>query len=765
MQSPLITMSALTGRPSKEKIFTYLKGLKDNGIDQALVYPRSGCELEYLSEEWFDAIGNFIEAAQALDMSLWLYDDFNWPSGDAHGRVTKHEKFRLASITVKGENIGKICAKSLHNSGLFGEKYFPNLLSHEAVNCFMACTHEEYYKRFGKYFGSVIKGIFTDEPSIGYCSDDVSIPYYEGLEADYFAYCGRDFEKDMYSQYGDFPLLATEVVSNRFNECYIRKIADWCKAHSILMTGHLMCDDDPPGATRHGGHFLKNLSGFMLPGIDEISTDLSAENEMVLLGTAQYASGEHGAMAELFALGPCDMTYAKKRCMIYLAACHRINHYFLAISHVDMRGNMLVTDFFNNFNTDQPDFAGMRLLSEDAKKAAIYAGKDYVPDVYVRYPFSLCVKNAAGTMDLRCFAKLIRTLTYRQIQWKFADMEDDCGNVPVIELNENLEYTLDGQALPMDEICRRIRSEVTVTDANGAAPDGIFVRKFSDGNILVLNLFAPAGSYWIQGQCFLLEEHDVWIRGESTPEAPSPKKKALSLPFCVNYGDCNRIRTMYLNGQTTAVIECESDTAVYFAVRKDVSAYLNGQAIRCDREATLLSPGMCELYRLSDKISLEKGTSTLASEKDLKYMPSVCILGDFTTETENKPLNCVRLKKRARHFIPGDTLSDYGKIEFTADVTVPAGAKAIEICGTKLYTCLYANDIRLGEKIAAPYIYPIGQDCHGQKVQLKITQYSSMAPLFGDVDYWDKTAEHSQWRGTPSPKQTRFGFSEINWIF
>lgn len=175
--NPLITMSALTGKPTKQKIFEYLKILRDNGIEQVMVYPRSGCEIEYLGEEWFDTIASFIYVAKEMNMDLWLYDDFNWPSGDAKGRITAIEQFRLKSIKTRGDEIGRISSKSLHNSELFGEKFFPNLLSEEAVDYFIKCTHEKYYEHFGEYFGNVIKGIFTDEPAIGYCCGENAIPY------------------------------------------------------------------------------------------------------------------------------------------------------------------------------------------------------------------------------------------------------------------------------------------------------------------------------------------------------------------------------------------------------------------------------------------------------------------------------------------------------------------------------------------------------------------------------------------------------------
>ena len=59
MKNPLITMSAIVGRPDRNDIYSYLSSLKENGIEQALIYPRSGCEIPYLSEEWFLTISHF----------------------------------------------------------------------------------------------------------------------------------------------------------------------------------------------------------------------------------------------------------------------------------------------------------------------------------------------------------------------------------------------------------------------------------------------------------------------------------------------------------------------------------------------------------------------------------------------------------------------------------------------------------------------------------------------------------------------------------
>ncbi len=762
MKSPIITMSAITGRPTKTEIFEYLKDMKNNGVDQVMAYPRSGCEVEYLSDRWFDTVAAFIDAAERLDISLWLYDDFNWPSGDAMGRVTEKEENRLKAIKTTGEDMGSVSCRSRHNSAMFGEKFFPNLLSEEAVDLFIELTHEQYYKHFGRYFGSVIKGIFTDEPAIGYSCTEGCIPYYDGIERDYADLCGRDFNEDMASCHADFYECAIEVISRRFSRCFMRKISDWCKAHGILMTGHLMSDHTPFDGIKQNGNLLRNLSAFSLPGIDDISTTFNRPHLPSFFGVAEYVGRENGAMAELFALGPCDMTYAKKRCMLYFAACHKIDHYFMAISHMDLRGNAKISDYFNVFTSDQPDFAGMRLLSEEAKQAAKLARLDYEPDVYIKYPYELCARHLLESFDAPWLWHLTTRLAYNQIQWKYVDTDENLEGKRVIEFTDGFEYLLDGKVTSdAEEICRMIGTEPVVTDVNGKTVDGIFVRRFGCGRIVVLNLFAPAAEYIVDGKNMFLFEHDVYVGEE---RLDTSKREKLTVTFDLEYGNQNMIRTMYINEQENAQVEVADDTEVIFAVRHGVDALLDGTPISCKNSGDILSRGLRNLYNTSDKVMLKKGVHVVTAGKDFKYLPSVFVLGDFSAETEGSDVCKVRLKEHKKTFSAGDELSCYGKVAMTATVTVPKGAVAIELAGTKLYTRLYADGTLLGERIASPFVFGVDRGLWGKQIRLRIEQYSSIAPAFGDVDYQHRHSEVIQWKEPPTPDKTLFGFDDISWI-
>lgn len=764
MKNPIILMSAITGKPQKEEINNYMSGVRRQGIEQVMLYPRSGCEFEYLSDEWFEAVGEFLCIAKQLNMNVWLYDEFNWPSGDAGGRVTQFEKFRLKSIIVKGENAGKVSYHSEHNSSLFGEKFFPDLLSHEAVNYFIETTHEEYYKRFGDYFGNVIKGFFTDEPSIGYCCTPSSIPYYYGIEDDYKKYFNRSFAEDLNDEYEFFCEYSYDIIGKRFNECYFEKITDWCEKHNVSLTGHLMCDDIPSEATAYNGNFLNNLSSFSIPGIDFINTDFKTETMLPLLSGVEYASGKNGAMAELFALGPCDMTYDIKRCMIYLASCFKVNHYFL-ISHMDMRGNMRITDYFNDCSMSQPDFEGMILLTEEAKIASEYAQKDFVPDLYIEYPTKICARYVLNKLNIQPFVDLINKLALNQIQWKYINPGDDSKNIPVIKFNDKMQYIFENIIVDsLEEIINRLNSQPVITDLNGDIPDGFFVRKYTDGSIIVINLYGKSGIYKINGQNAYIYEHDVLADSFDKRDILMSFKEKIKGVFELCYCNDNIGRMMFTDSQTALELYAKSDTEISFAVRNDVCAYLSRKKLVCTESANKLPYGLKKLYSMTQPLALKEGKYVLKSFDDYKYLPCVLVSGDFKIQATADGSNAVRLKNRQKTYTCGDFFRDFGKVEFCINVTVPNGAEGIEIVGTSLYTCVYVNDTLVGKKICSPYIYNISEKWYDKNIVLKVVQYSSIAPIFGDVKYFDEHSENIQWKDAPLPSNSGFGFKEINWL-
>ena len=163
MKNPIIAMGAVTGSPGKAELTKWLETLREQKITQFMIYPRSGLAVEYLSEEWFNICEHLLCECERLGFTdVWLYDEFNWPSGQCAGRVMKQSEDYQLHYKAFYRQDGRLCSRICTNAKC------PNLLNYDAVKLFIELTHEEYARRFGKYFGKLIRGIFTDEPGIGY---------------------------------------------------------------------------------------------------------------------------------------------------------------------------------------------------------------------------------------------------------------------------------------------------------------------------------------------------------------------------------------------------------------------------------------------------------------------------------------------------------------------------------------------------------------------------------------------------------------------
>lgn len=65
-----------------------LDELKSHGFGGAIVHPRPGMVITYLSAEWFEQWGYALDAAKERGMKLYIYDENSYPSGFGGGHVS-----------------------------------------------------------------------------------------------------------------------------------------------------------------------------------------------------------------------------------------------------------------------------------------------------------------------------------------------------------------------------------------------------------------------------------------------------------------------------------------------------------------------------------------------------------------------------------------------------------------------------------------------------------------------------------------------------
>lgn len=117
----LIMFIAITGSPTKEDLIKMMKGYKDIGINDVIIYPRTGLEVEYMSEGWREILSIVIDYAIENDMRIWLYDELNWPSGTCNSKVFyENDAFYGKKFYVKNGEI-----KVLQGGHLWDHSKYP----------------------------------------------------------------------------------------------------------------------------------------------------------------------------------------------------------------------------------------------------------------------------------------------------------------------------------------------------------------------------------------------------------------------------------------------------------------------------------------------------------------------------------------------------------------------------------------------------------------------------------------------------------------
>ncbi len=225
-----------------DELVRQIKEMHDKGVDGFILHARHGLLTPYLSEEWFQRIRTCIETAKRLDMKAYLYDENNWPSANADGKiVAENSAYRMSGVFMThrfdlkaGEKVslkietmdelvavvayplreGKVegfwSAGQLLNDYIkdgvlewevpkssdfrvyvFSRRFLTSglffgaavdTLNPDAIRRFIELTHKEYAERFKEEFGSTIWGIFTDEPAMDYNPQE-AIPWTSRLPA------------------------------------------------------------------------------------------------------------------------------------------------------------------------------------------------------------------------------------------------------------------------------------------------------------------------------------------------------------------------------------------------------------------------------------------------------------------------------------------------------------------------------------------------------------------------------------------------------
>jgi len=287
-----------------EEIIRQITDFETHGVYGFVIHPRIGLpeNVKWLSPEMIHAMDVAIKEASRKKMYVILYDEGMYPSGSSSGQVVarnpEYAARGLSKIDLKpgeipnlkggqrlvtiidrpeGQRVAIIDQPSggnirgLHYIGE-GSKQIKeesppagDILNPDAVTCFMELVYDRYAKEFGKYFGSTVLGIFTDEPSpLGRGTARGIVPGNASLLPQINKILGYDitpFLADLWYDNTPDSKMHRIDYNNAVNICleenYYKRLGKWCSDHGINLMGH------PAGSMDIGAEKY-----FQIPGQD-----------------------------------------------------------------------------------------------------------------------------------------------------------------------------------------------------------------------------------------------------------------------------------------------------------------------------------------------------------------------------------------------------------------------------------------------------------------------------------------------------------------
>lgn len=324
------------GDMSEERICFQLEDIADRGFGGVVLHPMGerfrlndflrGMSPPYLSEAFFDLVKAAVRHASSLGMRVWLYDEGGWPSGSAQGLVVDgHPELRARVLRCRRvdpfelgacrEGVIALCAitgagtvtvakspSSLppdtqhllsFEEQVAGDGY-PDLMNPKAVDRFIELTHERYALAVGQYFGTVIPGMFTDEPRVRGTIAGTEAPWSPALASRLGATSCPDWRLwlpalfgpealgfDPFAVLGEAAVVEArcgycEAVAAQFQESYWLRLNHWCEEHDLIHTGHVGGEDNLPDHVGGGFfHWFRTAGCLHAPGVDVIWRQLA----------------------------------------------------------------------------------------------------------------------------------------------------------------------------------------------------------------------------------------------------------------------------------------------------------------------------------------------------------------------------------------------------------------------------------------------------------------------------------------------------------
>ena len=472
---------------NEQTLLREIEAMKAMGFGGFHMHPRVGMTTEYLGSGFMTLVRACAEKARQERMLAWLYDEDKWPSGAAGGLVTKDERFRARYLRFsqtpgQGEPLARYAVRLDRNGCLaayrrlkddekpvgvagkppaheneeqvryaslcvdgpspwFNMQTYVDTLSRPAVERFVEVTHERYLKLLGRDFGTLVPAIFTDEPQSpdkeplpeATSCDDARLPWTDDLPATYRKACGEDILDALPEIFWELPAGVSQAryrfhdhVAERFAQAFADTVGRWCEKHNLMLTGHMMREENLDSQTYSLGDCMRSYRSFQLPGIDM----LCDRRELTTAKQAQSAArqyGRPGVLSELYGVTNWNFRFYQHKLQgdwqAALGVSVRVPHLYW----VSMRGEAKrdypasighQSPWYREYKWIEDHFARVNSAMTRGKAIVKIAVIHPVESYWLHYGPEAQTKDARDEMEER-FAQLPEWLLYNQLDFDY----------------------------------------------------------------------------------------------------------------------------------------------------------------------------------------------------------------------------------------------------------------------------------------------------------------------------------------------------------
>ncbi len=345
---------------SEEVIDEQLDDMLSCGIKALIIHPRPGLITPYISDRWNELVKYAVDQGKAKGMELWLYDENSYPSGFAGGNVPAEmpesynegqglvykkvdkipENDDAEYVTVLKKNgVGfidvtdsiegekgktgdyRLFVKAYYGkSPWYGGYSYVDLLKEGVTEKFIEVTMRGYEQYLGDNLGTVVPGVFTDEPNIappgGGC-----IRWTPSLFERFSQRWGYDLQPNLVSLFdetGDWKRVRHNyygLMLELFIERWSKPWYEYTEQHGLLWTGHYWEHGWP--SPHHGGDNMAMYAWHQVPAIDILMNEYSGHpnaqfgNDRAVkeLRSAANQTGSARTLSETYGAGGWDLRF------------------------------------------------------------------------------------------------------------------------------------------------------------------------------------------------------------------------------------------------------------------------------------------------------------------------------------------------------------------------------------------------------------------------------------------------------------------------